>query len=359
MIKQLQLEIQKNKNIDAILITHLINVRYLSNFTGSNGQILLTPTKAYFITDFRYRLVAKQVLPKAFTYVEMEKGLVKTLEPLLAKHKIKKLGVEGQNLTYHRYTLLEKQLTAIKFNQIDTIIENLKVTKTPSELKLIQKAQELAEEVFYVVKKNLKTGKTEQELAWEIQSLGHDFGAEDISFAPIVGFKDHSASPHHQNTTRKLKKGDLILIDMGMKYQGYCSDMTRMIFTKQPTPQEKLIYNLVLEAQEFAINKMKAGIKGKDADTWSRDIITKAGYGKDFGHSLGHGIGLEVHERPYVAASSEEILPIDTIVTVEPGVYLEKSFGVRIEDMVLVKANKVINLTKVPKAIDQSITRIK
>jgi Xaa-Pro aminopeptidase len=365
MIAKIQRELKKQK-LDALLITDEFNVRYLCNFTGTNGQLLITQKNAWFITDFRYAAETAKILPPAVKPVEMKNGLIATLQTLCekdfgspARSKIHSLGFEEKNISFLKYVVFKKQLKNVKLKAVRDLVEKLRIVKTPLEIQLITKAQRIAEKVFIEVRKNLKPGKTEIEIAWEIEKLGHEFGADAVSFPAIVGFQQNSASPHHQNSGRKLKKGDIVLIDMGMKYRGYCSDMTRMIFTKKPTAFEAKIYNTVLQAQEAAIQKLKAGIKGNIADKWSRDIIAKAGYGETFGHSLGHGIGLEVHEAPSLSTGYTEPIPEGTIVTVEPGIYLENSFGVRIEDMVLVKRDHVENLTKIPKQLKDSIFPIR
>jgi Xaa-Pro aminopeptidase len=349
----------KRHGIDALFVTDSFNVRYLSGFTGTNGQIYVGKKNAYLITDFRYLAVAKKILPASIRLVNMKKGLVAALQELIEKEKTATLGFEEKNVSFYRHSILKKHLESCRLKPVQGMVESLRIVKTPEEIKLITKAQRIAEKVFLDVRKNLKAGKTEYQIAWEIEKLGHEYGADAVSFPAIVGFGKNSASPHHQNSDRKLKKGDIVLIDMGMTYKGYCSDMTRMIFTKKPSAFEDKIYNTVLEAQEEAIKKLKAGVKGNIADKWSRDIIAKAGYGKTFGHSLGHGIGLEVHEAPSLSQGYEEAIPEGTVVTVEPGIYLENSFGVRIEDMVLVKRNHVENLTKIPKGLDDSIFPIR
>lgn len=341
----------------AFLIIDPTNVRYFSNFTGTNGQLFITKKYAYLLTDFRYLRVAKKVLPPMIKLVSMEQSLTHELQKLIKKHTIQELYFEEKKLEFFWYQKFKKELS-VKLNITKSRIENLRMIKTEEEVKLLIKAQQIAEKVFLELRRNLKAGKTEQNLAWEIEKLGHEFGADTVSFTPIIGFQKNSGSPHHQNTTKKLKKGDLILIDMGMKYHGYCSDMTRMIFTKSPTSLEKKIYKTVLEAQEIGIKKLQAGVHGNEIDHVARSHIDQAGYGKNFGHSLGHGIGLEVHESPTLSHNYNKIIPENTIVTVEPGIYLENSFGIRIEDMLLVKNGKAINLTKISKKIEDSIFRI-
>ena len=179
-----------------------------------------------------------------------------------------------------------------------------------------------------------------------------------ISFRPIVGFGANSAIPHHQNTDKKFKKGDVVLVDMGFIYGGYCSDMTRTFFTKKPSDLEAQIYNTVLKAQEAAIKHMKIGNTGGDCDKIARDIIAKAGYGKNFGHSLGHGIGLEVHESPNVGPNSKDKLVEHCVITSEPGIYLAGQFGVRIEDMIHVTKKGPVNLAKFPKKLEDVTIKI-
>lgn len=350
-IKNLQ---RKFKSGEAILITSASNVFYLCGFTGTNGQILISSEKAYFLTDFRYLRVAKNVLPKNVALVNVH-SFKETLNQLLMKEKCQKLFFEETDLSYSRFKNFQKNLKVKKLMPSLDVVEAFRIIKSEQEILLITKAQRIAEKVFKEVRKNLRIGMTELEVSWQIEKLGRQFGADCISFPSIVCFGSNSGSPHHQCGKRKLKKGDLVLIDMGMKYKGYCSDMTRMIFTQKPTPLQQKIYNLVLEAQETTIQKLKVGVTGKMADGWARTVITKAGYGKTFGHALGHGIGLDVHELPYLSTNFPGKLPANTIVTVEPGIYLENSFGVRIEDMVLIRPDRVINLTKIAKKIEDCV----
>ncbi|MBI4232764.1 aminopeptidase P family protein, partial [Candidatus Peregrinibacteria bacterium] len=191
----------------------------------------------------------------------------------------------------------------------------------------------------------------EIDLARKIKELGAEFGAEDVSFDPIVGFGKNSSIVHHNPGKTKLKKGDIVLIDMGMKYQGYCSDMTRMIFTAKPSQKQKEIYEIVLKAQMAALKGIRAGISCKKADQLARKIIEDAGYGEQYGHSGGHGIGLDIHEPPSLSKNFTGNLKENSIVTVEPGIYLPGEFGIRIEDMTLVRKKGNINLTKIPKTL--------
>lgn len=239
------------------------------------------------------------------------------------------------------------------------ITDKKRIIKKKHELDCIIRAQNITDKILIRLKKWLKQGVTEKDIEWEITKIAHELGAEALSFIPIVAINENSATPHHKNSNKKIKRGDIILIDMGVKVNGYCSDMSRMIFTKEPTKKQRAIYELVLKAQKMAISKIKAGVTGKKIDAVARDIITKAGYGKYFVHSLGHGVGLDIHELPKLSIKYEDKIPAGAVVTVEPGVYLPGKFGVRIEDMVVVGDKKVRNLTSSPKSIQSCVIRLK
>lgn len=341
----------------AYLITNASNIQYLTNFTGSNGTVLLSKKHCFLFTDSRYARVATKVIPSS-TKLIITSNLFEDLKKLLTKLKISVLNFESHHMTVQKYASFKKKLQPVQLKPSQGFIEQFRIIKSQKEVKYITKSQRINEQVFNKVVQDLKVGKTEKQVAWEIEKIGKDLGADTISFEPIIGFGNNSGSPHHMNTNRKLKKGDMVLIDMGMKYKGYCSDMTRTFFTKKPTPLQAKIYNIVLDAQVSAEKSLKKGMKCSDADKVARDIITQAGYGKLFGHSLGHGIGLDVHESPSLSTNHNKPLPEGTFVTVEPGIYLEKSFGVRIEDMVLMKGNNAVNITKTPKKIEDLIIRL-
>jgi Xaa-Pro aminopeptidase len=354
--KDVQKEIKPG---EACLITDPSNIRYLSGFTGSNGQIIITSKKCFLLTDFRYFGLAEKVLPKGIALSKALKSPFENIRKIIAGQKIKTLYFEANSTSYSKYLLLKKELVKINLQPREKFIEIFRIVKTPAELAKITKAQRIAEKILTETVKNLKTGKSENEVSWEIIRLAHQYGADDVSFPPIVAFGNDSGTPHHLSGSRRLKKGDIVLLDLGMKYKGYCSDMTRTFFTAPPTRQQKTVYLTVLEAQETAINTIKAGITGLAADETARKIITKAGFGKNFGHSLGHGVGLQIHELPSLSNHYGEAIPENAVVTVEPGIYLQNSFGVRIEDMVLVTRKKALNLTKIPKKIEDCILKIK
>lgn len=348
----------KIKAGEAYLVSDPSNIRYLSGFHGSGAQILLTRKKNHFLTDPRYFREAKKSLPKNWSAVRVVKSYYEPLNRIIAKNRIRTVFFEEKNTSYLAYRQMRKNLKKVSLKPQSDLVETLRMVKTAREIAYLTKAQRIAEKVFTEVRGNLKVGKTELQVAREIMELAHKYGADEVSFPPIIAFGSNSGVPHHLSGKRKLKKGDIVLMDMGMKYKGYCSDMTRMVFTAKPTPLQAKIYNIVLTAQETAIKKLKAKVSGIEADNFARKIIKKAGYGGNFSHSLGHGVGLQIHELPSLSNHFSHPIPDSSVVTVEPGIYLEKSFGVRIEDMVLVKGKKARVITKIPKDIDRCTVKI-
>ncbi|MEK9166777.1 MAG: aminopeptidase P family protein [Patescibacteria group bacterium] len=330
------------------LINNLQNVKYLARFSGSNGFLILGK-KNYFFTDFRYKDIAKELEKSKtrikFEFIEIDKNLTENLKKVLRNSK--NISFESNNMTVDELSMWKKRLKGFKFTKLENTIEDFRKIKDKEEIEKLKISQKINEDVLEEVKKLLKPGITELEVAWKIKSIGHDMGAQDISFEPIVGFQENSAVPHHQNTDRKLKNNELVLIDMGMKYQEYCSDMTRTFFFGKGSSEQHTIYNLVLESQLAGIKAIKAGVKAQKVDEISRKVMGE--FAEHFGHSLGHGIGLDVHEAPSLSSRSKDTLEENMIVTVEPGIYLTGKFGVRIEDMGRVTKTGYENFTKAPK----------
>lgn len=349
------------KSPQALLITNKSNIKYLSSFTGSSGFLLITKNKTYLFTDFRYIQRALSTIKKGISIIDSTKMwkneniLKENWQKILKRHHIRHLGIEESNLTITQFKKFKKISNSknkkIIFTDISDKIELLREIKSKKEIEKIVQSQQINEKVFNEIKKIIlkRPPLTELDIAWEITELGHKYNAEDVSFSPVVAFGENSASPHHSPTSKKLKKTDVVLIDMGMKFEGYCSDMTRTILPSIPTKKQKEVYALVLKAQNYAINNIKAGITGRRADKFSRSIIEKAGYKKFYEHAGGHGIGLDIHESPALSENYKKKLKANSIITVEPGIYLPGEFGVRIEDMVLIKKTGNKNLTKVKK----------
>lgn len=347
---------------DALLLTHHANIEYLTDFKSSNVFGLLIGKKMIVFTDGRYLEKAQSLgqVGKArigsFEVVDMgAKDFPQKLEKIQKGHRLTTLRYEADHLTVARLARLKKCFKNVRWAPDEGTIEAERALKSKEEIRWIEKAQRISEQIFYSLKAALKPGINELQIAQAIKTRAYTYGADEISFEPIVGFESHSSIPHHENTTRKLKKGDMILIDMGMFYHRYASDMTRMIFTKSPTTEQEKIYNLVLKAQTTAIEAMKPEVHCKKLDAMARKIISDAGYGETFVHSLGHGIGREVHETPTLSARSKDILKAEMVITSEPGIYLPGKFGVRIEDMVAITPQGHRNLTRVPKTIRDCI----
>ena len=360
----------KPQNLDALFVTNKINVEYLTNFKGSRKSLLILPKKTYLLTDFRYLNEARKL--KKLTVVDITRRFEKPWQALIKKHRLQRIGFEEHDLTVFRFKHLRKKSRVkkqpSKLIPTQNLVENLRTIKTPAEITKIKKAQAITDQVFAEIKKlirhKLKSRQaiTEKQIAYQIEEIAEKLGASGMAFPPIVAFGAHSATPHHQNSTTRLKKGDLILIDMGAKYQNYCSDMTRMLFTKPPTAFQKKIYQLVLEAQEKVIQSLKTGQKCSAYEKMIAAHFKKAGYEKYFQHSVGHGLGLEIHEIPSLSREEKETkrlnpekLATNMATTVEPGLYFNRKFGVRIEDLIWIKKNGIQNLTKSSKKIEDNL----
>jgi len=338
----------KESQIEAFVIFKFVNVTYITGFTGDDSAAFVTSDKAIFITDARYtEQAANQV--KGFEIKEHKHGIKEILKEYVENLKISRLAFEG-SLSYKQYSDL-KDFLGIELVMANDLIETLRMTKDESEIENIKKAQDITDKAFSHILNFIKVGMSERDVALEMEFYMKKLGAQDLSFDTIVASGKRSSLPHGVASNKIIEKGDLVTLDFGCKYNGYCSDMTRTIIMGKATEKQREIYNIVLEAQENAIKHIKAGVTGKEGDNYARSIIEKKGYGKYFGHSLGHGVGLEVHESPSLSFKNEEPLKQNSIVTVEPGIYISDFGGVRIEDMVLLKEDKVINLTNSPKQL--------
>lgn len=340
-VKKLQ-KLIKNKKLSALLVSDRNNVRYLSGFVGTNGKLLVTPKKHVLITDTRYFETARNA---GIPYYDQANGLKKLMG------KFKTIGFEADNFTVARLKKYKKAVPGVRFRPTTGLVESLRIIKDESEIRIIKKAVKIACKSLDELKKKLKPGLTEDDIEWELLKITRKNGAEGFSFPPIITFGKDTADIHHQKGDRKLKKGEMILIDFGITFQGYITDMTRVFFQRKPTPFEQKIYTTVLEANQAAIKAIKVGMKFADLDKIARGVIEKAGFGKHFTHSTGHGTGIEVHEAPTVSDKSKEVIKPGMVFTIEPGIYVPGKGGVRIEDMVYVKPNgRVEVLTNCAKA---------
>ena len=342
------------QGLDALLISSPQNRSYLSGFTGSAGWLLISRDDATLATDFRYIEQADNQSPD-FRIERIQRGLG-WLPEWTAEQGVKRVGFESQDVTVSVHEALLKAIEETENSNhpelvpTSGIVEKLRVYKDAEELALLTEAIRIADEAIDEVAPRIEPGVTEEAVAWELEKAMRERGAEMISFDTIVGAGPNGALPHHRADETVIKPNDAIVIDMGAKYQGYCSDLTRTVFIGEPDEKFRKIYGIVLEAQLAAEERVRSGMTGKEVDAIARDIIAEAGHGDDFGHSLGHGVGLAVHEYPHVGPTAEEdVLEDGMVFTIEPGIYLPGWGGVRIEDIVVLedgKARVISNATK-------------
>lgn len=340
------------EDIDCALITSDVNRRYFTGMKSSDGTVLAFRDKAYLLIDFRYIEKARATVTAA--EVIEQKKLYQQIGELIRTHGIRSMAVETQTMTVSQFNILRKQFKDIEIVDTDVLsnaINSIRSVKDAEELEYIRRAQEIAENAFDQILKFIKVGVTEREIALELDRLMLEGGAEALSFETIALSGENTSMPHGVPSDRKVRSGDFVLMDFGAVFNGYHSDMTRMVCVGQPTAEMKSVYNIVLNAQIAALNAAHAGMTGQALDRIARSIIEDAGYGDNFGHSLGHGVGMEIHEKPNASPNYKQSLPEGAVVTVEPGIYIPGKFGVRIEDFVILTENGCINLTKSDKNI--------
>lgn len=340
------------ENADGVLISSDINRRYFTGMKSSAGLVLAFREKAYLIIDFRYIEKARKIVT-ACEVIEQQSGiLADQIMGLMKEHGAKTLAIESMDMTVSRLEYFKSKLPDVKFittDELSKTIYDLRTVKTEEEIGKIQKAQEIAEAAFERVLEFIRPGVTEREIALMLDELMLRGGAEALSFETIALTGRNTSMPHGVPSECRVQKGDFVLMDFGAVFDGYHSDMTRTVCVGQPTEEMKKVYDIVLEAQKQALSTVRSGITGKQADSAARDYITEMGYGSAFGHSLGHGVGMEIHEYPNASTVSKTVFKENMVVTIEPGIYLADKFGVRIEDFVAVTENGCRNLTKCPK----------
>lgn len=331
----------KEHGLDALLIMSDYNRRYLSEFTGSSGAVVITHDDKYLISDFRYKNQGSKEA-KDFKFVLQNKGLLPFVIEFLQEHGLKNIGFEGQHVNFNIYKDLKEHFELVP---LTGEVEKIRMIKTSDELSLIKKACEIADESYEYILKFVQPGMSELEVKNELENYMTKLGASGPSFDTIVASGYRGALPHGVASDKIIEVGDMVTLDFGAYYNGYASDITRSFGVGELSDEMTKIYNIVLESQLKALNEIKLGMTGSEADKISRDVIKSYGYGENFGHSLGHGFGLEVHEGPGLAQKSEFVLEKGMCVTVEPGIYVDNVGGVRIEDDCLVTENGLKKLT--------------
>jgi len=332
-IQKIREALQKEQT-EAIVLSNMKNVRYASGFTGDTGMAVITEKSDYLIVDGRFTEQAEQ--ESKIEVVDYNKNFIKTIEGLLKKDDIKRCVFEGNTMTYSEADYMMKNISGIEWAPTKDLVETIRMIKDKTELKTIQKALKIALDTFESVKKEVVVGVREIEIANEIEYRMKKMGASGASFETIVASGKRSSLPHGTASEKVIENGDAVVIDMGAVYNGYCSDITRTIFVGEPTKEQQRVYDLVEKAQKNAIDAINVGVSCKDVNEVAVNEFRKNAMEQYFVHSLGHGVGLDVHERPFVAGRSSDVFESGMVVTVEPGLYLPDQFGVRIEDMVLV-----------------------
>ncbi|MDQ3957541.1 MAG: Xaa-Pro peptidase family protein [Actinomycetota bacterium] len=331
---------------DALLVTNLTNVRYLCGFAGSNGQLLVTSSAATFFTDPRYRARAGDLVQGA-EIVVYDQDLKDELGPAAAG--IGKLGIEATSMTVAQRDHLAQKLEGVELVSTKNVVEELRRRKDAEEIALLREAARIGDEALAWVLERLGPGRSEREVALELEVEMRRRGADSVAFEPIIGSGPLSAHIHHTPSDREIANGDLVLLDLGAKWHGYCSDLTRTVAIGPAAGHHRDVYAVVLAAQAAGIAAVGPDRTGVECDAAARRVIDDAGYGATFGHGLGHGVGLDIHEAPRLHKTSEDTLAVSDVVTVEPGIYETGIGGIRIEDCVLVTEEGSEELGKAPK----------
>jgi Xaa-Pro aminopeptidase len=333
---------------DALLVSEPDNRRYLSGFTGSAGVLVIDQEHAFLATDFRYYEQVKMQSPD-FTLVEITDSTEAALARLVGDLGLKRIAFESHVVTVQLFEAWRAAMSQVEWVPTRGTVEEARQTKDEGELGRIQEAVRIADGALVHVMDWLKPGTTEREVAWEIEVHMRTHGAEQLSFTTIVASGPNGAMAHAVTSDRAIQAGDPVVIDMGARYEGYCSDLTRSFCLGHASDEYRRIWDVVLRAQHAAEAAIVPAMPGAEADAVARNIIYGAGYEGKFGHGLGHGVGLAIHEKPRAGVTSQDVLQIGTVVTVEPGIYIPGWGGVRIEDMVVVTAEGCRVLTGAPK----------
>lgn len=349
-IQRLRAELS-GRGLDAMLVTHLPHVRYISGFSGSAGLLLVTRKSAAFVTDFRYQQqIAEELLPGITGLIDRAPFDRLRSDGILAEGMT--VGVQEGYLSVASFDAMKKRLRKISFERTGDLLAKLTMVKTDEEIASIRKAASIAAKVYAEILELVEPGMKESDVAAEISYRGRRHGAEGDAFEIIVASGPRGALPHGRASAKKIRRGELVTLDFGFRYNGLHSDMTRTFAVGEPSAEARRIYDIVLRAEKKGVAAARAGMTAKALDDVCRDEIIAEGFGAEFGHSTGHGLGIEVHEAPYIAARGEaQILEPNMVVTIEPGIYLPGRLGVRIEDDVVIGERRSKSLTTAPKEL--------
>ena len=336
---------------DLLMVTSLVNVRYLTGYTGSNGVVLLGDGTRTFLTDFRYIEQAAEEVGDAFDRRIVAQELTEGVVDVIGGRRLR-LGFEDAHLSIRAHAQLRERLPAgVELVPAGDPVEAMRLVKEPAEIERIARAAELADEALASILERGLIGRSEREVAVALTRAMVDLGAEATSFDPIVAAGPHGALPHAEPRDVEIGPGQLVVIDWGARLDGYCSDCTRTVATGEPGEDARAVYELVREAQRVGLDAVSPGVGGREADAAARAVIDGGGHAEHYGHGLGHGVGLEIHEGPRLSQRSEATLQAGNVVTIEPGVYIPGGFGVRIEDLAVVTETGTRVLTSLPKEL--------
>ncbi|WP_174613778.1 M24 family metallopeptidase [Virgibacillus ihumii] len=339
----------RENDLDAILITSPYNRRYITNFTGTAGVAIVSKDEARFVTDFRYIEQANEQAAD-FKIVEHKQPIHQAINEQLKELGVHKVGFEKEHVTFATYELYKESMD-VKLVPVSGLIEELRLIKTAEELEVLKQAAKIAEDAFTHIQGYIKPGVKEIDISNELEFHMRNLGAESSSFDTIVASGYRGALPHGVASDKKIQSGELVTLDFGAYYNGYCSDITRTVAVGELSDELTTIYNIVQKAQKIGVEGLKPGITGIEADALTRNYIIEKGYGDYFGHSTGHGVGLEVHEGPGLSFRSEKKLAPGMVVTVEPGIYVPDVGGCRIEDDIVITEKGYERLTLAPKEL--------
>ena len=347
-------ELMNNASVEALLITDPYNLRYYTGFRGGEGTALITGQDSkVIITDARYTEAAEKECYDGFVVRQFDAtiSIYDILQEYISDEHITELGFENESVSYSFYSKLTNNLKDMILKPLDSTLLIPRQIKTPEEIELLRQAERIGDLAFEDILHVLKPGMTELEVAAEIEYSMKRHGAEGLSFDTIAASGVNSSMPHAIPSEKKLEMGDFLTMDFGCKYKGYCSDMTRTVCIGKASDEQKKIYNIVLSAQLRVLEELRPGMQCKDVDAIARDYIKVQGYGQYFGHGLGHGVGLYIHESPAFNTRDTSVVKPGMIETDEPGIYLSGKFGVRIEDMILITEEGCESLAKSPKEL--------
>ncbi|MDD5470121.1 MAG: Xaa-Pro peptidase family protein [Candidatus Peribacteraceae bacterium] len=323
-------QVIRGRKIPALLVTDRVNIFYVTGAKMSRGALLITSRGVTLFVDGRYTEEAKRSARKGIT-VQSDDRLEAAMK------KMRRCGYESEKISVAKFRFIKRKYKNTKFVQTSGIIEEFRRSKAPEELRAFRRAQRITREMLRRIPAALKPGVTEKGIAWMLTTWAHELGADELAFEPIVAFGTHTDSPHHSPTDRTLRKRDIVQIDVGAKFGGYCADQSRVFFVGKPTALQQEVYDIVKQAKDAATHAVQAGVTNHRLDRIARAALREANYEQYFFHSLGHGVGLEIHEGVSLSqkAKRQKLLP-NEVITIEPGVYIPGKFGIRLEDEVVV-----------------------